>query len=76
MNFFKFLGKNWKTTAAGAIAIVGAFPTIAPFVPIVNQVIQANPQTKQEWLATAILAAGAGLLAAKDSNVTGGTTRQ
>lgn len=76
MNFFKFLGKNWKTSLAGAVAIVGAFPTIAPYVPIVNQIIETNPQTKQDWLATAIMAAAAGLFAAKDHNVTGGSVRQ
>ena len=75
MSFFRFMAKNWKTTLGGAIAIAGAFPTVAPFVPIVNQIVEANPKNKQEWLALAILAAGSGLLAAKDSNVTGGTKK-
>ena len=75
MGFFRFMARNWKTTLGGVVAIVGTIPTVAPFIPIVNQVIESIPQTKQEWLAAAILAAGAGLLAAKDSNVTGGTKR-
>lgn len=65
--------KNWKTTAAGAVAIVGAIPSVAPYIPVVNQVIDADPQTKGEFLAAAIIALSSGLLVAKDGDVTGGS---
>ena len=72
-NFFGFIGRNWKTSAAGAIVILSAIPQVAPFVPLINSVVEANPQTKMDWVGLAVkLALGGGLLAAKDANVTGG----
>ena len=59
------LGTNWRTTLAG----VG---TIA--VPLLNQIIPVLPP---QWAAVVSgVIAGVGLIAAKDSNVTGGTVRQ
>jgi hypothetical protein len=66
MNFF---GKNWKTTAGGAatmgLGILSLFGVkLAGTGPI-------DPQT-----ALAMITGGAGLLFAKDGNVTGGTVAQ
>lgn len=55
--------KNWKTTLSGIASIIGG---IAMFVN--------NPEQIQEAIGMVII--GAGLLFAKDSNVTGGTVKQ
>lgn len=56
---------NWKTSAAGVGAIL---------IPILNNIIPVLPP---QWAAVASgVAAGLGLIMAKDSNVTGGTVRQ
>ena len=59
------MGANWKTTVMGALAILGAIISAA------SALIGGTPV---DWtvVMTAILA-GIGLIAAKDSNVTGGT---
>ncbi|MBV6342777.1 hypothetical protein [Candidatus Magnetobacterium casense] len=60
--------KSWKTTVMGVMAIITAL--ISAATGIING-------TPVDWTAiiTAIMA-GVGLIAAKDSNVTGGTIRQ
>lgn len=60
--------KNWKTTSAGIIMIIGGICTLI----FVNKPITPEAIT---GAATAILG-GLGLMFAKDSNVTGGTTPQ
>lgn len=61
---------NWKTTAAGAAAILGA---------VADLLTQASTKT---WDMNRLLAdgaaasAGLGLIFAKDGNVTGGTVKQ
>lgn len=61
--------KNWKTTAAGAAAILGALADLAT-------------QASTNWDMTRLMAdgtaiaTGVGLLFAKDMNVTGGDVRQ
>lgn len=62
-NMKNFL-KNWKTTSAGILAIVGAVVSIA-FAPVVTPVIITAAATG--------LLTGIGLIFAKDGNVTGGT---
>lgn len=58
--------KSWKTTSAGIIAIAGA---------IVAFIFTAHDQAAIMAEITALVT-GVGLLFAKDSNVTGGTTPQ
>ena len=60
-----FVVTNWKTTVAGAGAIL---------IPLINTIIPVLPP---QWATVATgLVAGLGLLFAKDSDVTGGTVRQ
>lgn len=57
--------KNWKTTYAGLAAML---------IPLLNQLVPVLPP---QWAAIASgIAAGIGLLFAKDMNVTGGTVKQ
>ena len=56
--------KNWKTTLAG-IGIAAAM--------VIGQTGNLNPKTQSVVQQIAMIA---GLLAAKDSNVTGGTVKQ
>lgn len=60
--------KNWKTTSAGIIMVLGGITTL---------VFANHPLTSEAIMgaATAILG-GIGLMFAKDNNVTGGTTPQ
>lgn len=60
--------KNWKTTSAGILAIVGG---------VCGLLFANHPLTQEAILisATSILT-GIGLIFAKDNNVTGGTTQQ
>jgi hypothetical protein len=62
--------KNWKTTSAGILAIVGGLAR-AYFAYQSGQINEEAIMTT----ATAILT-GIGLIMAKDSNVTGGTKQQ
>ena len=56
---------NWKTTLAGLATIM---------IPLLNQIIPVLPPP---WATIASgVAAGVGLLFAKDMNVTGGTVKQ
>ena len=56
--------KNWKTTLAGVAAILS----------VITKVVTTGGI---DWQTDApAIMAGIGLIAAKDSNVTGGTTRQ
>ena len=76
MGFLKTLARNWKTTAAGAITILSAIPAVGPYIPLVNTVIESNPQTKTDWLNVGLkIVIGTGLLAAKDGNVSGGSKK-
>jgi hypothetical protein len=59
--------KNWKTTSAGLVMIIGGIASIYFSKPLDANTITAS--------ATAILG-GVGLLFAKDNNVTGGTIKQ
>lgn len=60
---------NWKTTLAGIVAFAVAA------VPEIMNYITANPAANWKILALGIVGLLAGL-AAKDHNVTGGTTQQ
>lgn len=60
--------KNWKTTTTGILAILTAVISAA------NSLIQGHPVDYGSTI-TAVMA-GVGLIAAKDSNVTGGTVKQ
>jgi hypothetical protein len=62
----KSLTANWKTTAAGIIAL--AITAIKIFYPSVL--------TTEAYTAILGVLGGLGLVAAKDGNVTGGTTPQ
>lgn len=66
----KSISKNWKTTVAGAAAVLGAV------AHLLNGF--ANGDWSMSSLTTDMTAisAGIGLLFAKDGNVTGGDTRQ
>jgi xanthine/uracil/vitamin C permease (AzgA family) len=62
------MGKSWKTSASGIIAIIVAVCGIA------TAIIAGTPV---DWTTSiAAITAGVGLLMAKDSNVTGGTIKQ
>jgi hypothetical protein len=52
--------KSWKTTVCGVLTLIAA---LAP--------IWAPPETSRKIQQSAMLVVGCGLLAAKDSNVTG-----
>ncbi len=67
-SLFEKIGTNWKTSAAGIGMILGALGDIAHNISV------GTPVNFSVSL-TAIVA-GIGLLAAKDSNVTGGTKQQ
>ena len=62
--------KSWKTTSTGILAIAGALVSFY-FAYKNNSLDQATVMS----IITALLG-GIGLLFAKDSNVTGGTTQQ
>ena len=62
--------KNWKTTSAGILAIVGGVTGLV--FSIIHKTITEASVT---GCITTILG-GVGLLFAKDFNVTGGTTQQ
>jgi hypothetical protein len=60
--------KNWKTTTTGIIAIITAV------LGAVSGVIAGHAV---DWTSVvSAVIAGVGLIAAKDSNVTGGTVQQ
>lgn len=59
--------KNWKTTSAGILLIIGGACGLIFTHPVTQEVFMAS--------ATSILG-GIGLIFAKDSNVTGGTIQQ
>ena len=59
--------KNWKTTSAGILMILGGVYALATTHPLTQEVLMAS--------AAAILG-GIGLIFAKDNNVTGGTVQQ
>jgi hypothetical protein len=62
------MGTSWKTTVMGALAILGA---------IISAATALIGGTPVDWTAImAAILAGIGLIAAKDSNVTGGTVKQ
>lgn len=60
--------KSWKTTLLGILTILGAAVTAA--IALLDTNPATNPDMAQLWLA---ITAGIGLIAAKDSNVTGGS---
>mgnify|MGYP001565596271 CR=1 FL=1 len=62
------MGKSWKTTATGVLAIAAAVIGAA-------QALLAGGPVDWPTVAAAIMA-GVGLLMAKDHNVTGGTNPQ
>jgi len=64
-------GKSWKTTSAGILAIIGG---IAGIWFTVKSATGLTMEALTGYI-TAILT-GVGLIFAKDSNVTGGTTQQ
>lgn len=59
--------KSWKTTTTGILMMLGGLLALFFTHPLTQEIILAS--------ATAILG-GLGLVLAKDSNVTGGTTSQ
>ena len=60
--------KSWKTTILGVLTIATAV------FGAVMALIDGNPATNPNWeTLIAAITAGIGLIAAKDSNVTGGT---
>jgi hypothetical protein len=62
------MGKSWKTTISGIIAIVLVVGDAA------NKLIQGQPVDFATLIAGVM--AGLGLISAKDSQVTGGTVKQ
>lgn len=62
--------KSYKTTIMGVLAIIGAAVSLAQAV--------MNGSVNGEVISASLSAimAGIGLIAAKDSNVTGGTVKQ
>jgi uncharacterized membrane protein HdeD (DUF308 family) len=62
--------KNWKTTSAGIIMIVGGI--VRMFFAFKN----GNITEESILTATTAVLGGIGLVFAKDSNVTGGNTQQ
>jgi hypothetical protein len=61
---------NWKTTASGVALILGAI------TDVLNQFVTGQWDGTRLMAAYTALMGGIGLLAAKDGNVTGGTTKQ
>lgn len=66
----KSLLANWKTTAGGIGAGLGAL------ADIFTQVSQGNFDANHLWLDIVAISTAWGLLTAKDGNVTGGTVKQ
>jgi hypothetical protein len=66
----KNIWKNWKTTSAGILAIVGGITRFA-------FAMKAGEFT-EESVTTTVMAilTGIGLIFAKDGNITGGTIKQ
>jgi len=63
--------KNWKTTISGIFSLIlGGISIVHPIIN--SQVPDSNTMTQ----AAALIAAGIGLIVAKDSDVTGGTKQQ
>lgn len=63
----RYISKNWKTTAIGAATILSAVPQVVPFVPLVNEIVDANPQTKMDWVQLGVkLVLGSALVASPD----------
>lgn len=60
--------KNWKTTLAGIVPIIGAIYHVADAL--------SNGKPIDFVSVLAMLGIGGGLVAAKDGNVTGGTVQQ
>lgn len=61
-------GASWKTSVAGILAIVSAVASAG------YMYFDGDPATNPEWSAVGVaIAAGWGLIHAKDKNVTGGT---
>jgi len=57
--------KNWRTTAAGIVAILAAVANAA------NALLDGNPATVPDWgVVIAAVTAGIGLLSARDATVT------
>ena len=63
-------GKNWKTTACGVLAGISALTDIG------QQLLSGGMDTTHLMTDWAAISAAAGLLFAKDHNVTGGDTHQ
>ncbi|SDR00253.1 hypothetical protein SAMN05519103_00368 [Rhizobiales bacterium GAS113] len=61
---------NWKTTAAGLAAVFGGLATIT------HAVATSPLDPTAIYSGVTSIAAGIGLLAAKDGNVTGGSVKQ
>jgi len=60
------MGKSWRTTTAGILAVAGALIAAA------QALLDGNPATNPDWAAVgAAIVAGFGLIAAKDFNVSG-----
>jgi hypothetical protein len=62
--------KNWKTTSAGILAIVGGI------VRLYFAVKAGNVSEESVITTVTAILTGIGLILAKDSNVTGGTIQQ
>jgi hypothetical protein len=62
------MGKNWKTTATGSLLIAQCI------IEAIVAYLQGHPIDYGGIMIR--ITAGIGLLAAKDSNVTGGTVKQ
>lgn len=61
--------KNWKTTVSGILTILGG-------IAAGGKLIIAGQVTEGAGVLLTAITAGVGLIAAKDSNVTGGTIKQ
>lgn len=61
---------NWKTTAAGIAAVLGAASHI------INGFVNGDWSMNSVTADLAAISAGIGLIFAKDGNVTGGNVRQ
>lgn len=64
------MGKNYKTTISGILAILGAI------VALGNAFMNGTMDATTIGTAITAFTAGIGLILAKDSNVTGGTVGQ
>lgn len=59
------MGKSWRTTTTGALAILAALCSAA------TALLDGNPATNPDWAALgAAFTAGLGLMAARDNKVT------